>query len=496
MVTSFADVKANVVSAITERIFYHDVVVKRPNGQCVKILCRPDQPHKGHITEVMRAATVALRRIIWPSTPIAILDYPEQTYRGRRLKLYTTAAIRAAREVTTRACAYLSSFLKHEKLPVVDGKRTVPRVIQPRSPRYNVLVGRYLHHLEGIVYSKLATLLGGPTVMKGFNAEQVGDHFYKAWTQFSDPCAVGLDAHRFDQHVRSEMLKWEHSIYKMFYPGDKHFANLLKWQLMNRGFIRAEDTVYEYIVDGGRCSGDMNTAMGNCLIMCSALYVLLRVRQQTGIRVLNNGDDVVLIGEKSEVMRVLPLIPSFFKEIGMVIKVEPPVYTFEEIEFCQTRPIMRGNAEPIMCRNVIPAMCKDISSLRLLRGDALKSQLGAVAKCGLALSDGVPVMGAFYSALLKDSSGADATKVHERFYEDGFYRLSAGLVHRGRAITPEARVSFNKAFGIPPDLQVALESEYNMLPPLMDQVVGRIPVPLVPYERGWLHEPWSGERPH
>jgi hypothetical protein len=52
----------------------------------------------------------------------------------------------------------------------------------------------------------------------------------------------------------------------------KELAELLKWQLQNKGFARTIDGLIKYSVEGCRMSGDMNTALGNCTIMCALVY--------------------------------------------------------------------------------------------------------------------------------------------------------------------------------------------------------------------------------
>lgn len=68
-----------------------------------------------------------------------------------------------------------------------------------------------------------------------------------------------------------QALKWEHSIYNAMFRSDE-LAELLGWQLTNKGFARTTDGLIKYEVKGCRMSGDMNTALGNCMIMCALVY--------------------------------------------------------------------------------------------------------------------------------------------------------------------------------------------------------------------------------
>jgi hypothetical protein len=137
-------------------------------------------------------------------------------------------------------------FVKAEKIGthMPGGKcDPAPRVIQPRSARYNVEVGRFLKDLEHRIYSSIAELCGGPTVMKGYNAAQVAKHIRGMWGTVTRPVAVGLDASRFDQHVSKQALRWEHDVYTRCFRGcdRKELHRLLQWQLVNSGHSRTKD---------------------------------------------------------------------------------------------------------------------------------------------------------------------------------------------------------------------------------------------------------------
>ena len=98
----------------------------------------------------------------------------------------------------------------------------------------------------------------GPTIIKGYTVEQIGKIARDAWDSFVSPVAIGFDMKRFDQHVSSDALKWEHSVYLDAFCHDSYLAELLEWQLVNKGVGYASDGMIKYKVDGCRMSGDMN----------------------------------------------------------------------------------------------------------------------------------------------------------------------------------------------------------------------------------------------
>ena len=112
-----------------------------------------------------------------------------------------------------RRDAYLKTFVKAEKINTTKKPDPAPRVIQPRNVRYNVEVGRYLRRFEHYLYRGTDEIWNGPTIIKGYTVKQIGKIARDAWDSFVSPVAIGFDMKRFDQHVSSDALKWEHSVY-------------------------------------------------------------------------------------------------------------------------------------------------------------------------------------------------------------------------------------------------------------------------------------------
>jgi len=455
--TSFEDSIENARTAIMERIFYH----LAPSG----VFERPHRPSRDAITAALAGFARRFKRNCHPLTPVPLLDYPYTAYRGQKLQLYLNAANTARTRGVRRSDAYLATFLKHEKIPVTN-KRAVPRVIQPRSPVYNVEVGRYLHQLEHVVYDNIAQVFGASTVMKGYNAFEIGGMFHEAWGKYQNPAAFGLDASRFDQHVSPEMLQWEHQQYLRYYKGDRFIERLLSWQLRNVGFVRCHDGNIKYTVSGGRCSGDMNTAMGNCLLMCAMVYGLI---EESGlanagkptVSLFNNGDDCLIVGERGDVIELRRRSVEYFSKLGFLMKVEQVVDCLEQCSFCQTRPVYDG-CRYVMVRELV-SLSKDATILE--RDNAtrcLKNQLLSVGECGLSLTSGMPILQSYYNSMVRIAGPGE--HVHSRsMLDSGFYRLSIGMHKRVRPVVDAARISFYRAFGVPPDVQLYAEAYYDGL---------------------------------
>jgi len=440
----------NGMRALVERVFRSPDAagVLQPPPPCT---ARPHLALKGFKLQVLR--NVGVHR---PITREQFLDY----YSGRRRLCYEQAVKSLEeRPLTEGDFGVKKAFVKAEKINFSAKPDPAPRVIQPRDPRYNVEVGVYLRPLEHSVYRAIEEVYGGPTVMKGFSAEGVAKEMRAMWDTFSDPVAIGLDASRFDQHVRAEMLQWEHSVYAGCYQAH-HSARLrwlLKGQIQNRCFLQAMDGRLKYKVNGSRMSGDMNTSLGNCLLMCAMVHRLAEERR-IKLRLANNGDDCVVFLERRDLARFTNQLKAWFLTYGFNMKVEAPVQRFEAVEFCQAHPVWDGEVW-IMVRNPSTTLSKDACCVvkDYGWGKAAEKWIHAVGECGLSMTGGIPIVQEQYQAYLRNGrSGGFGS--HAVVCETGMAHLSRGLTRGYREPTEAARVSFWEAFGVSPTQQRAYEA--------------------------------------
>nr|UYL94470.1 MAG: reverse transcriptase-like protein [Guiyang tombus-like virus 1] len=290
-------------------------------------------------------------------------------------------------------------------------------------------------------------LWGSKTAIKGYTVEKVGQIMAEKASRFKEPVFVGLDASRFDQHCSRDALEWEHSVYNQVFNCPR-LAELLSWQLSNRGTAYTSDGKVKYVVEGCRMSGDMNTSMGNYLIMSSLCYVYC---QEVGLRaeLANCGDDCVLFLEASDLGK-LSSLPDWFTKMGYTMKVEKPVYNLEEIEFCQMHPVFTSRGW-IMVRRPDTVVTKDCCVVRGgMTVSKLEDWLGAQRAGGLSLAGDVPVLSQFYKCFPEKTSDclSDYAAPH-KFQASQQYG----------SITDESRYSFWLAFGLTPDEQCAIEED-------------------------------------
>lgn len=437
--------------AVKERVFY-----VKEKGQFVE----PPRPSPGHFSACLSQVEGILSQHLPTATPLSSAGFAD-TFRGRKRTVYENAVQSLYATPVTEADARVKVFVKYEKTDFTRKADPVPRVISPRDPRYNVEVGRFLRPVEERIFKSLAQLYEGKrTVFKGMNATDSGHAMRELWDSFQSPVAIGLDASRFDQHVSIDALKWEHRQYLKCFPrlkDQRKLARLLSWQETNKCIGYCEDGKLSYTKEGGRMSGDMNTSLGNCVLMCSMIkqYSLDR-----GVRTLlaNNGDDCVVFMEGRDLERFSVDLDGWFRKMGFNMTVEEPCTTFEEIEFCQTHPIFDGE-EYIMTRHPKWAIAKDTCSVHGFdNAKVFKKWMGAVGKGGLSMTGRLPVFQDFYQALVDGSEGKFERRVVQSW---GVRAMSIGLDRHYGDVLPATRASFYWAFGIMPDEQRILEDFYR-----------------------------------
>jgi len=399
-------------------------------------------------------------------TPFSTEQFVDR-YTGRKKKIYSDAARSLLGAPVCRKDSYIRLFGKVEKINLTAKPDPVMRLISPRHPRYGIEVGRYLSRIEHDIYVAIARLFGEVTVAKGLNALETGKLIANKWGKLKQPIGIGLDPTRFYQHVSAHCLKWEHSIYNGIYRDNK-LANLLSWQVSNKVRGYTHDGELSYSISGTRMSGDMNTALGNCLIMSTLVHSFMREFGISG-SLVNNGDDCVLFIEQEQLDHVMEHVHPWFLEMGFNIKVEEPVSLLEKVEFCQTQPVFDG-VNWVMVRNPHISIAKDCLCLHPLNSiKDYQKWVGSIGTCGMHLTSGIPVVQDFYQSLLRASCGRRLPS-WDPALDTGMAMLARGMHGLYVEPSPEARFSFYLAFGVLPDLQIAVEKFYQAHTPEWDEV--------------------------
>lgn len=402
----------------------------------------------------------------WSIPPRLSVDDTVELWSGRKKVIYQKAALSLLQSSVEERDAKLSTFVKAEKINITAKKDPAPRVIQPRDPRYNLELARYLKHTEHKLFNKIDRLfdwnkIGDRTIFKGMDAWDSGKYFHRKAQQYSSPVFIGLDASRFDQHVSDLALGFEHATWKKLCGGDRKFlSKLLGWQMYNKGLARVPDGIIRYSTVGCRMSGDINTSSGNCLIMCALVHSFMH---QLGIKkfsLANNGDDCVLMLNKGKEDLIMSRLPAWFEEMGFTMKVEKPVYHIQQAEFCQTRCLyLDGHWR--MVRNLKAACSKDTYAVTgLTHTNRVKAWVTSVGESGRILNQGMPILQQFYMAYPDYKVELDAELQAEldrkRIYSIGHH---GDHTITSTTISDESRYQTWLAFGITPEEQQEVEAQ-------------------------------------
>jgi len=456
----------NALRALIERVYFIENVT---DGSVS--LVPPPKPKRAHFFQSMQRFRSQLWQNLKPVWRMSLNEFVETSPQHKR-KCYAAAMTQYLTKGMAPSQVKVKSFIKAEK---ISGKKAdpCPRLIQPRGVVFNLLFGCFIRPAEKVIYRAIDRVFGRPTVVCGQNAEGIATMLRSAWDEIVDPIAISLDLSRFDQHISSVALKWEHSTYREIFKNDTARDTLefmLNSTIKNRGVIYTQDKsgrpqTIQYSVNGARMSGDMNTSLGNKLIMCGLLYSYyiehcgLVARQD--VNVIDNGDDCVVIlshaaHEKCKTDesdgRIRGAV-DWFREMGFTLKVEGVVDKFEHIEFCQTQPCFI-DGRWIMVRR-LDALSKDCYSLQPI--DVIPRWMGQIRESGLTTYGSVPIYSQFYKCF-----PANAGANRELIYGTGTYYLSHNMTSTG-VVTDANRVAFFDTFGVTPREQIAIEEHYASL---------------------------------
>lgn len=450
----------NLHRAIDERIFH----VKGEGG----VLVKTPQAAPGAWTEFRSYETFFARELAG-SRRLTCAEFLAQCSRGKR-KLYA----RAIEEFEVSGCsprhAWLTPFVKFEKLNFSSKPDPAPRVIQPRTAVYNVALGRYVRAVAGKMCHTIDKLFNDhPVVVKGFTPSEVGEIIHQKMMARPGVVCVLLDASRFDQHVGVDALKFEHRCWKAPFGPDKELDWLLKQQLNNTAVARVDGKVIKYKTRGTRASGDMNTGEGNCILMCCMIHKFCTDLKLGWFDLVNNGDDCGLFIEEQYLPIVMSTYRSWFLKLGFEMELEATdmcpsgvARITEHIRFCQASPV-RTPSGYVMVREPFTGLSKDSIALGIVTDLEHRQWLMATGLCGMSLFADIPLYRASYTKMIANGVESNIK------YSNGM--SGQGLMRAGRRprfdrwdnvnISDVTRVSFAIAFGIPPSIQLRVEREID-----------------------------------
>lgn len=446
---------ANVSRGLVERVCMH----READGTLVDLYDPPRAFFDARMSR-FRDSVVELLPVL---PPVSAEMYISK-YSGGKWKMYERERISLEREPIHEKDSCIGAFPKFENTK--EEKLTAAcRIISPRGPRFNIELGRRISQYEKPIARAIGTIYGKgtfkPVIMSGLNARERATNIKRAWDSRKNPVVIGLDAKHWDKHVSQTALRHEHSVYLGVSKGPDQvdLKMLLECQIYNKIRARCDDGFIKVTKLGGRMSGDVNTSLGNRYLMCALVWSWARDAGLVDYDFINDGDDGLLFIEKCD-LQLVELLAPWFMQMGFRMQVEAPVYEFEQIEFCQTQPVLTTSGYR-MVRNPRVAMSKDLSSTSNIRDLVTRRRwLNAVGACGTNLTQGVPVWEAFYSMFPRTGEVAYTGDIgHVK--QSGLRWLSKNMKTSEDKITPAVRYSFWLAFGILPDEQIALEGLFR-----------------------------------
>jgi len=352
---------------------------------------------------------------------------------------------------------YLRAFLKAEKLS--SAKDPKPRMIFPRSPRYNLVLASWLKPFEHWLWGYLTArrLFNGSNtrvVGKGLSPRRRANLIRRKMSQFPDCVCFEADAKAFEAHVSSGQVQAEASVYVAAYRGCGALADVLKRQR----FSGVSPSGVRFSRPGGRASGDFNTGMGNTLIMLAVLTAVLKTYGHK-FDLLVDGDNALVFLPGVVAQSVIDSFAARVLECsGHELTLEKPVAYVEAVRFGRSAPVFLGHRLGwTMVREPEAVLSGAYASHRWLREPSFgRRWLNGVARCELSLARGVPVL---QSAAL---SVLEQTETRKKVPVDAladYFAVGAWLAEGKDVVevSPEARLSFERAFGWSPERQVAVE---------------------------------------
>lgn len=442
----------NIINALEMRV-----------GKCVR------RPNEKYIEEYVTPFAVTLAKFC-PARPVRYSEV-YAGYTGAKRARYQRAHENLLKQgkMVRKDQSRVKMFVKMEAYKF-DEEKPYPdcRAIQFRSFEYTLQLASIIRRAEHKMY--LAKDIPGFGLGRHFGKNlcprSLARELRRAYDSIPGCKVVLLDVSRFDAHVSKPIMKRVEHVFWNNACDHPQLSELLRWKLDNEGSARSGDDRVKYKVRGGRMSGDADTGASNCVQVACALASLAKVAKITKFAMNVNGDDSVFLfeGELSDEQ-----IIAHFDKLGMEVKIEGRPGSFEEIDYCQARPVLVAG-DWVMIRNPAKVMTKvGMTHKRQGVSNYLK-RVYTTCLGELALARGTPVIQPYLERLLlltysqMNRRSAKRPILGQAISES--YRLSGWLPSdwkSGRTIpiSSETRKSFANAFGISVTEQIRLEGEIS-----------------------------------
>jgi hypothetical protein len=328
-----------------------------------------------------------------------------------------------------------------------------PRAIQYRNPIFALEQGRFTKPIEKWFYSlrdQYDTIIIGKA-----DPFTIANALAEKSKHFSDPVYLMLDASKFDSCVDIRWLQICLSVYLRLFPGRFHRTINYIWKktFLNQGRTRKG---LRFKTSGTRMSGDMDTGLGNSIIM---VLMLTAYMETQGVRhsLLVNGDDSLIVISKADLEKARDI--SCFKSYGFNMKFEV-AHTINQAEFCQSR-YMESDYGPTMARKPARIMGRTSWTTRDYGQSKIRAFVNTLGLCERAASFGVPIASTMATCMIQ---AAQTTKQIELkpWLKEHYLKMKKPWKTGHPTISLEARLSFQEAWDISPEEQLDIENSIKV----------------------------------
>jgi len=327
------------------------------------------------------------------------------------------------------------------------------RAIQYRHPVFALEQGKFTKPIEKWFYhlrDEFGTLIVGKADPFTIAGELVNKSKH-----FADPVYLMLDASKFDSCVDIKWLQICLSIYLKLFPKRFHRTINFIWKktFINRGSTRKG---LKYRTHGTRMSGDMDTGLGNSIIMYLMLTSYLqnhRIRHS----LLVNGDDSLVVIARADLQKAKDI--SIFTTFGFNMKFEV-AQTIQQAEFCQSRLIF-SDYGPTMARKPARIMGRTSWTTRDYGVKNTRSFVNTLGLCERAASFGVPIASTMATKMI-NVANTHRTVTLKPWLAEHYLTMKKPWKIGHPKISLETRLSFYDAWDIEPQDQIDIENSIRV----------------------------------
>lgn len=387
---------------------------------------------------------------LWPTSPQETWELMNKASR-RKYRRFLNQEPKDLLTLDTR----VRLFTKMERIPLVKrGKPKAPRAIQTRSQEYHWQLAKFTKPLEHRLYAWKVN--GRRVIAKGLNLHQRAELLRKHMRP--GMACFALDATDWDGHCHADLLKLEHRYYLKVFQRNQELEYLLSAQLRNKGRTM---TGVSYLVEGARMSGDMNTALGNCVLAASLAFYALECIFPHAITadlasVVCDGDDTLVFAPLDWSERLQEALPRVYANFGHALRIDGYATELENIEFCQHKPLLLSNGSWVMVPN--PRKVLQTAFMATGANAFCSAYYGTLWDCRARIHDGVPVYAPLFSRLAKENPA----RLRGEFFF-GFEHSNPKFVNV--PITLEQRAQFARVWDFPIEDQLAWEGAEVIMHP-------------------------------